>query len=77
VVTSILEHFSEEVTGHLTGERPPVEPELIAELVDIRGGRAIVDERHRHKQPDWSYNKRDSGTVPVERYAGTAPPWTA
>ena len=75
VVGSILEHFGDEVTAHLTGEREPSEPELVAELVDIRGGQAIPDGRHRQKQPDWTYNKRYSGTVPVELYAAQPPPW--
>jgi hypothetical protein len=50
--------------------------ELVAELVDIRGGTAVLDTRHSYKQPDWTYNKRDSGTVPVEFYSGSRPPWT-
>ncbi len=77
VISSIMEHFEDEVMAHLTGSAPPVEPELIAELVDIRAGRAVLDERHRWKQPDWSYNKNDSGTVPVELYSGARPPWQA
>ncbi|HEX6597569.1 MAG TPA: hypothetical protein VF045_11570, partial [Acidimicrobiales bacterium] len=75
VVGSILDAFPDEMTAHLENATDPVEPELIAELVDIRNGVAVLDERHRLKQPDWSYNKRDSGTVPVEKYAGAAPPW--
>jgi hypothetical protein len=39
---------------------------LIAELVDIRDGVATVDERHRHKQLDWSYGPRWSGSTPAE-----------
>ncbi len=75
VVGSILDNFPDEMTAHLENASDAVEPELIAELVDIRNGVAVLDERHRLKQPDWSYNKRDSGTVPVEKYAGAAPPW--
>ena len=75
VVTSIMEHFGDEMTAHLTGDTPPTEPVLIAELLDIRRDRAIVDERHRNKQPDWSYNKHDSATPPVELYAAVASPW--
>ena len=45
--------------------------------IDIRDGKAILDERHRQKQPDWSYNKLDSGTVPVEKYQAVPPPWNA
>jgi hypothetical protein len=75
VLGSIVEHFADEFEAHLAGRRPTAEPELIAELVDIRGGRAVWDERHRQKQPDWTYNKTDSGTVPVEMYAGVVPHW--
>ena len=75
VISSILEHFPEEMDGHLTGQREPAEPELIAELLDIRNDQAVVDRRHLEKQPDWSYNRRDSGTVPVERYQSVPPPW--
>ena len=77
VLGSILEHFPDELEGHLSGALDPVEPELIAELVDIRGGQAVWDERQRHKQADWTYNNSYSGTVPVERYASAAPPWGA
>jgi NADH-quinone oxidoreductase subunit F len=75
VLSSILEHFPEEFEGHFSAALNEVEPELIAELIDIRAGKAIWDERHRDKQPDWTYNKEYSGTVPVELYAGAAPPW--
>lgn len=77
VLESILEHFPEEMARHVSGVAEGVEPELIAELVDISGGKAFQDERHRRKQPDWSYNSRDSGSVPVELYTGAAPPWRA
>ena len=75
VVGSIVRHFGEEMAAHAKGTAEPVAPELIAELLDIRGGRAYLDERHRRKQWDWSYNQSDSGTVPVERYAALSPPW--
>jgi NADH:ubiquinone oxidoreductase subunit F (NADH-binding) len=78
VVGSIVENFGDELQAHLRragGQARPVEPELIAELVDIRGDEALLDERHRLKQPDWTYNSDYSGTVPVERYAKVRPPW--
>ena len=75
VVTSILEHFPDEMAAHLSGDRAAAAPALIAELLDIRGESAYLDERHLQKQPDWSYSKNDSGTVPVEKYANSVPHW--
>ncbi|MEO6627370.1 MAG: hypothetical protein ABIP03_02240, partial [Aquihabitans sp.] len=54
--------------AHLDRTAPGVEPALIAELVDIEDGRASWDERHREKQPDWSYDAEYSGKVPAERF---------
>lgn len=68
VLTSLLQLYSDDVGAHLGGNAEPVEPELIAELVDIRDGIATWDERHREKQPDWSYDEVDSGQVPAERF---------
>jgi NADH:ubiquinone oxidoreductase subunit F (NADH-binding) len=75
VLESILRLFPEDMDARVAGAGEPAEPELIAELLDIRGGRAYLDERHLQKQPDWTYNKHDSGTVPVERYTALTPPW--
>jgi hypothetical protein len=47
--------------------RAPMAPMLIAELVDLPEGSAIVDERFATKQPDWTYDDEDSGQSPVER----------
>ncbi len=77
LLDSLLKHFPEEFEGHITNRIDPVEPELIAELIDIRGGKAYLDERHRQKQYDWSYSKNDSGTVPVERFVNAIPSWRA
>ena len=68
VLNSLLELYGDEVEAHLQGSAPGVDPELIAELVDIADGVASWDERHREKQPDWSYDEEDSGQVPAERY---------
>ncbi|HEX3426027.1 MAG TPA: NADH-ubiquinone oxidoreductase-F iron-sulfur binding region domain-containing protein [Acidimicrobiales bacterium] len=75
VLESILEQFPREFESHVAGAATAVEPVLIAELLDIRDGKAILDERHRRKQPDWSYHNLDSGSVPVELYTGRTPPW--
>jgi NADH-quinone oxidoreductase subunit F len=68
VLASLLERFPDEVNSHLEGTAEAVEPELIAELVDIADGVATWDERHREKQPDWSYDAEPSGKVPAERF---------
>jgi NADH-quinone oxidoreductase subunit F len=75
VLESIMEQFPEEFEAHISGGAEPVEPMLISELLDIRDGKAILDERFRRKQPDWSYHSLDSGSVPVELYTGRTPPW--
>lgn len=66
VLASILGHFRDEFDAHLSGHAPAAEPVLVAELLDIRDGAAVVDTHHRHKQPDWSYRARSSGSTPVE-----------
>ena len=74
-VGSILEEFAEEFAAHLDGTAPPAEPALVAELVDIAGGVAVLDERHRQKRPDWTYDDVYSGKVPAESLPGTPAPW--
>jgi NADH:ubiquinone oxidoreductase subunit F (NADH-binding) len=67
VVRSLLDRFPEAVVAHFDGRAEPTEPRLVAELVEIRDGRATVDERHRDKQPDWTYGAEDSGQSPADR----------
>ena len=71
VMASILELFPADLEGHVSrgaAAAPPVDPVLIAELVDIKGDEAVFDERHRQKQPDWTYGDEYSGQPPAERY---------
>ena len=68
VVRSLLDRFDDVVQGHLTGRLPGVEPMLVSELVTIDDDTAILDERHRTKQPDWSYGDSYSGQAPADRY---------
>ena len=67
VVTSLVERFGDEIARHVSGGAEPVEPTLIAELVDISGDEVIIDEHHRTKQPDWTYDEEDSGQFPADR----------
>ena len=67
VVGSLLERYPDQVAAHVSGEAPGVEPALVAELIRIEDGTATVDERHRDKQPDWTYGETDSGQAPADR----------
>jgi NADH-quinone oxidoreductase subunit F len=67
VVRSLFDRFGDQVDAHLTGAAPGVAPALIAELVAIDDGTAVVDERHRAKQPDWTYDATNSGRSPADR----------
>jgi NADH-quinone oxidoreductase subunit F len=66
VVRSVLERFPEEIRAHINRDAGGVDPELIAELLDIRAGIAVTDERHRAKLPDWTYGKEYSGRWPAD-----------
>jgi hypothetical protein len=73
VVGSILTQFGPEIAAHVgvhgaPGQAAAVAPVLIAELEDIAGDEAVWDERHRVKQPDWSYTAEWSGKIPAEMY---------
>lgn len=67
VVSSLLDGFPEEIGRHVNGEAHGVEPALVAELVDISADGALIDEGHRNKQPDWTYDEEDSGQSPADR----------
>jgi NADH-quinone oxidoreductase subunit F len=69
IVQSLLRGFPEELTAHISGGAEPVEPRLIAELIDIEGTTAVSDERHMDKQPDWTYDSEWSGKMPADLHA--------
>lgn len=64
VLASALELFPEQFSRRAAGERDGAAEELVAPLVDIVEGRAVLDTSHLTKQPDWTHNAVDSGTVP-------------
>ena len=68
VVQSILTGFRDEFQAHVDGRARAVDPELVTELVDIEGDEAVLNDRHRQKKPDWSYDADDSGKWPAERF---------
>jgi NADH:ubiquinone oxidoreductase subunit F (NADH-binding) len=68
VVGSLLRLFPETLSAHLRDAgQPAVEPVTIAALRDLDGERAIIDESHRRKQPDWTFDEEDSGQAPADR----------
>jgi NADH:ubiquinone oxidoreductase subunit F (NADH-binding) len=68
VVGSLLSLFPDVLAGHCRDAgRPAVEPINIAPVLDLDGDRATVDEHHRLKQPDWSYDEEYSGQSPADR----------
>jgi len=64
---SILRLFPEAVRSHLDPGRASASPVLLAPLLDIVDGRAVVDEAHAGKQPDWTFAESDSGQSPADR----------
>jgi NADH:ubiquinone oxidoreductase subunit F (NADH-binding) len=68
VVGSIREQFAPAFAAHAEVDVAGAPSELVAELVDIADGVATYDERHREKQPDWTYDPVDSGQMPVDRF---------
>ncbi len=67
VVQSGLELFREAVDRHVDGSAEPAGAELVAEIVDLVDERAVVDENHADKQPDWSDAAEDSGQSPADQ----------
>jgi hypothetical protein len=71
-VASLIELGRESVEQHLTGSADDTGPFLIAPIVDLVHGRAVVDTTQIDKLPDWSRGGADSGSVPAELYGDVA-----
>ncbi len=69
LATSVLERFGDDIAAHVAGTATVVDPALVAELVDITDDKATFDERHLHKQPDWTFDDTYSGQSPADRFA--------
>src|SRR5439155_6240608 len=54
VVQSMLVCFPDHFRRHVDGRAESVEPVPIAPIVDLAGGRAVLDANHARKQPDWT-----------------------
>ena len=66
VVTGLLDRFEAEVRVQFTAKATPAADHLVAALVDLRDGRATLDDSFAGKQPDWTYGASDSAKTPVE-----------
>ena len=69
VVSGLLRRWGGAVADHVAGISAPRGPLIVAELLDITDGEAVIDLRHEDKQPDWTYDERDSGMAPADRLA--------
>jgi len=67
VIGSLLSLFPHAVQDYFEDAAPPDDPVLVASLLDIDGGRAVLDEGHRRKQPDWTFDETYSGQSPADR----------
>lgn len=74
VLQSILDKFSDEIDAHVRGDTDAAPPEFIASILDIDGPRAVLDEAHRGKQPDWTFEARWSGKSPADRLSTVRSP---
>jgi NADH:ubiquinone oxidoreductase subunit F (NADH-binding) len=72
VVASILAAFPDAFAQHIARQRRRGTTELLAPIVDIVGGQAVLDTSVRRKQPDWTYGPTDSGAFPADLYADEA-----
>ncbi len=56
LVGSLLRAFPEEVVEHMTGGAcPRPRPLPLPKLIDLADGRAVYDDHHHLKRPDWTY----------------------
>lgn len=69
VIGSILRRYDGDLRRRLAPDAEQLEPVLLAELLDVRGGEPRWDDGHAEKQPDWTYNATDSGESPADHFA--------
>ena len=67
VIGSLLSLFPDAVQAHCEDAAAPDDTVLVAAMVDIKDGKVILDERHRDKQPDWTFDETYSGKSPADR----------
>ncbi len=71
VLQSILDTFGDEIDHHVQRTVPAAMPEFTTTIVDIEGSRAILDESHHDKQPDWTFEPQWSGKSPADRLSSS------
>jgi NADH:ubiquinone oxidoreductase subunit F (NADH-binding) len=68
VASSITAMFPDDLRAHTRVDgRSPANEVLIAPIVDFDGDTAVLDDGHRNKQPDWTFDATDSGRSPADR----------
>jgi len=67
VVQSFLDRFEHDFAAHAEGSAAPADSFLVAEIVDLGPGGVVLDEAHQAKQPDWTFDAEDSGSLPAEQ----------
>lgn len=67
VITSVLALLPARFHDHLERSIGAADIDLIAPILDIVDDRAVLDERHAAKQPDWTFDETYSGQSPADR----------
>jgi NADH-quinone oxidoreductase subunit F len=76
IADSLLTLWPDAVEAHALHRATGVEPTLVAELLDLHDGIASIDEHHRDKQPDWTFDAIPSGKTPAARLGEHRDPQT-
>jgi NADH:ubiquinone oxidoreductase subunit F (NADH-binding) len=72
VLGSVLTDHRDQVDAHARRAVPPADAVLVAPIVDLSDGVALLEESHRAKQPDWSFDDVWSGRAPADEREGEA-----
>ena len=75
VIGSLLAAFPAafEARAEAGADAGPLASVLVAPIVDLHDGRAVLDGRQADKQPDWSFDDVDSGQSPIDRLGHESP----
>jgi NADH:ubiquinone oxidoreductase subunit F (NADH-binding) len=66
VIGSVLRGFPDALRVHVDGRARASDPYVVAPIVDMVDGRAVLDVTHTSKQPDWQYHTTYSGKSPAD-----------